>query len=187
MFTSRTLTTGGKFLVPGFRLVRRRVNTQAYVDSIGALKADLKKAMLAKDDLKKTTIRGLLSGIKNKEIDNQGKTLDEFTLHELYTKFITQRSESIQEFEKNNRNELIEREQKEITVIEHYLNQLPVASRAEIDAKVSDFLQELRRKDADLQLKDVFKKVDWKSIPPSWKASAGMIRASIASQFKNVF
>ncbi|SCV05767.1 LANO_0H14730g1_1 [Lachancea nothofagi CBS 11611] len=168
-------------------VLARNINTQAYIDSVGMLKADLKRAMLARDELKKTTIRGVLSGIKNKEIDNKSKPLDEFALHDLYSKLIAQRNESIKEFKQNNRPELIEREESEIGVIQVYLNQLPVASKAEIDAKAIELLRQLHSVEPALQLKDVFGKVDWKSVPVDWKASAGMIRASIVAQFKNVF
>ncbi|CUS20443.1 LAQU0S01e06700g1_1 [Lachancea quebecensis] len=162
----------------------RFASSQSYVDSVAALKKDLKKAMIAKDDLKKTTIRGLLSGIKNKEIDAQGKDLDEFALHDLYSKLITQRKDSIEEFLKNNRSDLVEREESEIKIIKNYLEQLPVASEAEVDAKVSDLLTKLKQSDPSLQLKDAFKKFDWKATPSDWRASAGMIKASIVRQFK---
>ncbi|SCU93598.1 LAME_0F04368g1_1 [Lachancea meyersii CBS 8951] len=165
----------------------RGVNSRAYVESVGTLKADLKKAMLAKDDFKKTTIRGLLSGIKNKEIDSQGKSLDEFALHDLYSKLIAQRTESIKQFEQNNRPELIDRERKEAELIQRYLSQLPVASKDEVDGQILTLLQELQKTEPSLQLKEVFGKVDWKSAPMEWKASAAMIRASIASQYKKVF
>ncbi|SCU89492.1 LAFA_0E18514g1_1 [Lachancea sp. 'fantastica'] len=189
MFKSATLARSSSSLLlhPSKKVVARWVNSQAYEDSIKMLKTDLKKAMLAKDDFKKTTIRGLLSGIKNKEIDSKGKSLDEFTLHELYSKLIAQRAESIKQFEQNNRPELIEREKKETELIQGYLGQLPVASRAEVDSHVMELLQKLRKTEPALQLKDVFGKIDWKTVPNEWKASASHIRASIATQYKRVF
>ncbi|CEP64078.1 Aim41p LALA0_S10e01772g [Lachancea lanzarotensis] len=188
MLKSPVLIRNAKSLLLPHKIIAVRcVNSQAYDESLKILKTDLKKAMLAKDDFKKTTIRGLLSGIKNKEIDSKGKALDEFTLHELYTKLIAQRTESIKQFEQNNRPELIEREKRESEVIQGYLGQLPVASRAEVDLHVLKLLQELFQKEPALQLKDVFGKVDWKTVPSQWKATASVIRASIASQYKNVF
>lgn len=162
-------------------------STQSYADSLSKLKKDLKEAMIAKDDIKKTTIRSLLSTIKNKEIDNKGKELDEFGLFDLYSKLIHQRQDSILEFVKNNRPELVEKEQKEIKIIKNYLNALPVASKEEVDANVLTFLKNLKEAAPDIKMKQVFGKVDWTIMPIEWKASPNVIKSSIVAQFKSVF
>ncbi|SCV03213.1 LAMI_0H06348g1_1 [Lachancea mirantina] len=165
----------------------RLLNTAAYDSSIAHLKADLKKAMQAKDDASKTTIRSVLSSVKNSEIDAKGKTLDEFALADLYTRLLNQRKESINHFLQNNREDLAQRERFETQVIEKYLRALPIASREEIDTKVFSLLQDLKLQTPDMQLKQIFGKIDWQSMPSEWKASAATIRSSIAAQFKKVF
>ncbi|KAL6944981.1 hypothetical protein ACO0QE_002424 [Hanseniaspora vineae] len=169
-------------------------NTAAYTDALALLKTDLKKAMLAKDDVKKTTIRTLLSSIKNKEIDAKKKDFDEFMLVELYSKLINQRKESISEFLKNDRADLVGREESEMAIIKQYLEALPVASKEEVEKKIIDLLNKLKTDQKDLQLKDVFKLLDLKTLPTEWKTSSSIIRILCAigtllgdSMWKNNF
>lgn len=168
-------------------LFARHVHSQAYLDSVKVLKTDLKKAMQARDDLRKTTIRALLSGIKNKEIDNQGKDLDEFTLQELYSKLITQRKDSIKDFLANDREDLVKKEKDEIEIIQGFLTQLPVSTQEEIDEKVVALLKEIQKAEPTTQLKQIFGKIDWKRVPTDWNSSPAIIRASIVSNYKDVF
>ncbi|KAL6941719.1 hypothetical protein ACO0RG_002856 [Hanseniaspora osmophila] len=162
-------------------------NTAAYTDALALLKTDLKKAMLAKDDVKKTTIRTLLSSIKNKEIDAKKKDFDEFMLVELYSRLINQRKESISEFLKNNRADLVGREESEMSLIKHYLEALPVASKEDVEQKVVDLLNKLKNDQKDLQLKDIFKLLDLKTLPTEWKTSSNIIKSLVAQHFKNIF
>lgn len=171
-------------LAPQLRISARFASNATYNTALASLKKDLKQAMISKDDVKKTTIRSLLSTIKNKEIDNKGKDLDEFSLSEIYTKLINQRNDSISEFLKNGREDLVTKEKQELEIIQSYLHELPVASKEEIDTKVSDLLNDLRSSSPDLQLKQVFGKIDWKTLPTEWKASANAIKSSIVSHFK---
>ncbi|GCF00583.1 altered inheritance of mitochondria protein 41 mitochondrial [Zygosaccharomyces mellis] len=162
-------------------------STEPYNAALGGLKKDLKKAMLAKDELKKTTIRSLLSTIKNKEIDNRDKIFDEFTLFDLYSKLISQRRDSITEFLNNKREDLVDKEQHEIEIIEQYMKELPVSSKEEVNLRVLQLLRDLKEKDPNLQMKQIFGKINWKTVNSEWKASANAVRASIVQQFKNVF
>ncbi|CAR28543.1 hypothetical protein ZYGR_0S01760 [Zygosaccharomyces rouxii] len=175
------------FIKPRLTGFIRFNSTESYNAALGGLKKDLKQAMLAKDELKKTTIRGLLSTIKNKEIDNKDKTLDEFTLFDLYSKLISQRKDSITEFLANKREDLVAKEQHEMGIIEQYRSALPVASKEEIDSKVLQLLKNLKEKEPTLQMKQAFGKIDWKTVNSEWKASPNAVKASIVQQFKNVF
>lgn len=162
-------------------------SSESYNAALTGLKKDLKKAMMAKDDMRKTTIRNLLSAIKNKEIDSKGKPLDEFLLFDLYSKLINQRKDSIKEFLENKRNELVAKEEQEMVIIEDYVKALPVASKEEIDGKVLQFLQDLKDKESNMQMKQVFGKIDWKTINSEWKASPAAVKSSLVQQFKKVF
>lgn len=184
MFRSTFFRSGS---ILSSRTLVRFASSQSYNDAITLLKTDLKKAMLAKDNLKKTTIRGLLSAIKNKEIDNKSKDLDEFALYDIYSKLISQRADSINEFIKNKREDLVDKEASEIKIIEVYRDALPVASQKEVDARVLDILKTFKNEDPKMQLKQIFQKIDWKTLPNDLKASPAAIRSSIGAQFKNVF
>lgn len=172
---------------PRLRGSVRLASTESYNAALAGLKKDLKQAMIAKDDLRKTTIRSLLSSIKNKEIDSKSKTLDEFTLSDLFGKLMNQRKDSIEQFLENKREDLVAKEQLEMEVIDKYIKVLPVASKAETDSKVLQLLKHLKEKEPNLQLKQIFSKVDWKNVTSEWKASSNAVRASIVQQFKNVF
>lgn len=174
-----------RFLTPQLRVFVRYESSSTYNAAVASLKKDLKQAMIAKDDLKKTTIRGLLSTIKNKEIDSKDKNLDEFVLSEVYSKLINQRKDSINDFLQNGREDLVAKEKQELEIIQSYLQALPVASKEEIDSKVAKLLNELREEDHNLQLKQVFSKIDWKTIPLEWKASSNMIKSSIVNFMKS--
>ncbi|QLL30921.1 hypothetical protein HG536_0A07360 [Torulaspora globosa] len=172
------------WLVPRSRLAARFASNATYNAALASLKKDLKQAMISKDDVKKTTIRSLLSSIKNKEIDSKGEELNEFSLSEIYAKLINQRTDSIDEFLKNGREDLVAKERQELAIIKSYLHELPVASKEEVDTKVAELLKSFREATPDLQLKQIFGKIDWETLPAEWKASPKTIKSSIVGQFK---
>lgn len=159
------------------RVFARFQSTQAYKATVAQLKTDLKSAMKSKDTVKKDTVKGLLSSIKNKEIDTKPNQHTEFLLHELFTKAISQRRDSIKEFQ-DKRPELAEKEEQEVKLIEAYLDQLPVASSEEVEAKVRALLADLL-KDGPLKLNEIFKLVPWDEVK-EWNTSEKTVRATIA-------
>lgn len=182
------LSRRGVQLIPLAKRFVRFGSTEAYSNALVSLKQDLKRAMLAKDNIKKTTIRNMLSTIKNKEIDNKDKNFDEFVLHDIYSKLISQRKDSIADFLKNDREDLVGKEEAELNIIKSYLEVLPVVSTDELDSKVSQLLQALKREKGDsLQMSKIFSEIDWNTTTIEWKASSSMIKSSIVSQYKNVF
>ncbi|CCK68005.1 Aim41p KNAG_0A03180 [Huiozyma naganishii CBS 8797] len=164
-----------------------RYNSTVVDLTVAGLKTDLKQAMINKDDVRKTTIRGILSSIKNKTIDAKDHSIDEFGIFDLYSKMITQRVESIDSYTKNSRDDLAEREKQELQILQDYQNKLPVASQDEVNEKVLDVLKASRDDDSNLELKQVFGKFDWGKLPKQWRTSPNTIRSSIVSQYKTVF
>lgn len=81
---------------------------------------DIKDAMRAKEALKLTTLRMLMSAIKQVEIDQKITLSDAGTLA-IINKMVKQRRESAQQFIAAGRPELAEKEQAEITLLTHYL------------------------------------------------------------------
>jgi len=81
---------------------------------------DMKSAMRAGEKEKLGTIRLMLSAIKQVEVDTR-KDLDDAQILSILDKMVKQRRESISLFEKASRNELAEKEQQEIAVIQDYL------------------------------------------------------------------
>ena len=86
-----------------------------------------KSALKAKDKNKISTYRLILSGIKDLDISNRSqvdkKETDDEDVKKLLKKMIKQRTESIEMYKKNNRNDLQEVEEKESEVISQYLPQ----------------------------------------------------------------
>ena len=86
---------------------------------------DYKKVLKAKDKAKISTFRLILSSIKNLEISNRSgpnkKVTDNEDIKKLLKKMIKQRSESIEIYKKNNRQDLSEVEEGEVQVLTSYL------------------------------------------------------------------
>lgn len=87
-----------------------------------ALEADLKTAMKAGDDLRKRTLRMVLSAIKLAEVEKRGP-LDEGSLIAILQKEIKTRRESIMDAERAHRDDLIAASQGEIDVVQSFLPQ----------------------------------------------------------------
>jgi hypothetical protein len=90
---------------------------------------DLKQALKQGDDVRKRTLRMLLSAVHNAEIE-KGDPLDDAGLLAVVAKQAKQRRESAEEFRKGARDDLVKREEAEAAVLEEYLP--PAMSREEI-------------------------------------------------------
>jgi len=80
---------------------------------------DLKEAMKSGDQVKKDTVRTLRGAIRNAEIDSGHDLADEEILA-IIDKQAKQRRDSIEQYQKANRSDLVEQEQQELAVIETY-------------------------------------------------------------------
>jgi len=81
---------------------------------------DMKSAMRAKETARLSTIRLLLSAMKQKEVDERVELTDADVLA-IIEKMLKQRRESIAQFEKANRTDLADSEKAEIAVLSAYL------------------------------------------------------------------
>lgn len=82
---------------------------------------DIKLAMKDRDSDKVSALRMVHSALKNKEIEVRPNELtDEDTIGVL-KKLSKQRKDSIEQFQKAGRDDLVEKEQKELSVLEKYL------------------------------------------------------------------
>ena len=89
------------------------------------IETEYKNALKSKDKTKISTYRLILSSIKDLDIINRSgpnkKDTDDEDIKKLLKKMIKQRSESIEVYKKNNRNDLLEIEQGEVVVLSEYL------------------------------------------------------------------
>jgi len=86
------------------------------------LQDDLKRAMRAKDALRKRTLRLALAEIKNREIEVRGE-LSDADVAAILQKEAKQRRETLEELTQVDRPELVASEQAELEVLKEYLPQ----------------------------------------------------------------
>ena len=106
---------------------------------------DLKQAMRQQDDTRKRTVRSVISAIKQAEteLDSRGQrvTLTENDLLALVAKQAKQRQDSIAEYQKGGRQDLVAEEAAELAILRAYLPQ-PM-SPAEIEAEARQVIVEV--------------------------------------------
>ena len=103
------------------------------------IQKDIVTAMKAKDEMKLGVLRMVKAAFQLKEVDKMRK-LDEQESISLLQTLVKQRKESIDQFGKGGRQDLVDKEQKELAILETYL---PAgASQAEMDAAITKAIGE---------------------------------------------
>ena len=100
---------------------------------------DITAAMKAKDAPRLSALRMMKAAIMNKGVE-KGRDLEDAEVLQVLASLVKQRRDSIDQFSKAGRTDLVDKETAEIAVIEGYLP--PAASAAEIDAAVADAVAE---------------------------------------------
>ena len=101
--------------------------------------ADLTTAMKAQDANRTSTLRMVKAAMMNRQIE-KGSELDDDDMQKLLRSLVKQRRDSIEQYEKAGRQELVDKEKVEIEVIETYLPQ--AASQEEIEQAVAAAIAE---------------------------------------------
>ena len=98
------------------------------------------RALKTKDKTRLSALRMLKSGLHNREIDLK-RELGEAEFLQLVASMVKQRKDSIEQFEKGGRTDLVEKEKAELKVIEEFLpSQL---SEADLDAAITTAIGEV--------------------------------------------
>jgi uncharacterized protein YqeY len=100
---------------------------------------DLHAAMRSGDERRKIALRSLITAVKNSEIAT-GKELDDDGVIGVVGREVRQRKESIEEFRKAGRQDLVEKEQAELEVLSAYMPEQ--MSREDIEAAVRAVIAE---------------------------------------------
>jgi hypothetical protein len=108
----------------------------AIVDQV---EKDLLAAMKAHEELKLSVLRMMKAALVNKRIE-LGKALEDAEAMAVLRTLVKQRRESVEAFRKGGRNDLADKEEAEIKIVEAYLP--AAASDEEIDAAVSAVIAE---------------------------------------------
>jgi len=124
------------------------------------LAADLKQAMLAKDDVARDTLRMLKAELMKGAVD-LGRALEPAEELAVLKRGVKTRQESIEQYVAGGRGEAAERERKEIAVIERYLpKQLSEAETRELVGKLVTELGLAGKKDFGRLMKELKARYD---------------------------
>jgi hypothetical protein len=103
------------------------------------IQAQMTEAMRAKDSLRLSVLRMMKSAVKNKEVEKM-KVLDEGEVLTVLSTLVKQRKDSVDQFRKGGREELAQKEEAEIKIIEEYLP--AAASEDDIRKAIEEAVQE---------------------------------------------
>ena len=101
--------------------------------------ADITAAMKAKDGARLSALRMLKAAIMNKGVE-KGRDLEDAEVMQVVSSLVKQRRDSIDQFSKAGRTDLVDKETAEVAVLQTYLP--PAASPEEIDAAVAAAIAE---------------------------------------------
>src|ERR1044071_7415126 len=105
-------------------------------DKIGS---DLTAAMKAKNAPRLSALRMLKAAVMNKGVE-KGRDLEDAEVLQVVASLVKQRRDSIDQFSKAGRTDLVDKETAEIAILEHYLP--PAISADEIEAAVAAAIAE---------------------------------------------
>ena len=129
---------------------------------------DMKTLMRAKDTARLGAVRLLQASIKQKEVDERIELTDDQVLS-VIQKMLKQRKDSIEAYQKANRQDLIDQEQLEIDVLTKYMPE-PL-SDAEVSKIIDDVIAEVNATD----MKDMGKVVGILKSQISGRADMGQV------------
>lgn len=121
--------------------------------------------MKAKDTARLSALRMLKAAIMNKGMVEKGRDLNDAEVLQVVASLVKQRRDSIDQFAKAGRTDLVEKETGEIAILEHYLP--PAVSADEIDAAVAEAIADTGAsspKDMGKVMKAVMPKLSGKNV-----------------------
>jgi uncharacterized protein YqeY len=101
--------------------------------------ADIAAAMKARDAARLSALRMLKAAVMNKAVE-KGDDLEDAEILQVVASLVKQRRDSIEQFSKAGRSDLVEKETGELAVLQAYLP--PSATPEEIDAAVAEAVAE---------------------------------------------
>ena len=148
--------------------------------------ADIIVAMKAKDATRLSSLRMMKAAIMNKNVE-KGRDLEDAEVLQVVSSLVKQRRDSIEQFSKAGRADLVAKEAAEIAILEQYLP--PAATIEEIDAAVAAAIAETgasSAKDIGKVMKAVMPKLagknaDGKTINESVRRTFGAYLLSVFS------
>lgn len=121
---------------------------------------DYKAAMLSKDKIKSSILSFLRADFSNFAIEKRKKKLDDPDVITIIKRQVKKHEDSIEQFKKGNRNDLVEKEQAELNILKSYLpEQLPEEELKKIIDEIVSSSGATSIKDMGKVMKEVMAKV----------------------------
>ncbi|MCK5813981.1 MAG: GatB/YqeY domain-containing protein [Cocleimonas sp.] len=139
---------------------------------------DMKSAMRSKEKLRLLTVRTILAAIKQQEVDTR-EDVDDTAILVILDKMCKQRRESISQFEKADRNDLVEQEKAELDVIQVYLPE-PLS-----DDELQSLVAEAMTKTGASSMRDMGKVMAFIKPKAQGRADMGKISGIIKTQLSS--
>lgn len=136
------------------------------------IKNDIKEAMRAKDTVKRDTLRNIQASVKQIEVDERRDVTDA-DLENIMMKYLKQREDAKTQFADAGRNDLVEKEDAEIAIVQSYLPE-PMD-----DTELEAVLKEVIADTAAVSMKDMGKVMGAAKIAIGSRADGGRINQMV--------
>jgi len=136
------------------------------------IKSDIKDAMRAKDTQKRDTLRNIQVRVKQIEVDEK-REVTNADMEAILAKYAKQREDAMAQFKEAGRNDLVEKEEAELSIVKAYLpEQLD-------DAELESTLKEIIAQTGATSMKDMGKVMGAAKSTIGSKADGGRINACV--------
>lgn len=142
------------------------------------ISAALKDAMRARDEVKMATLRLVLTAIKNREKEARSLLEDQEVISVITTQ-IKQRRESIEQYRQAGREDLAQREESELQILQGYMPEQ--VSEEEISNTLDEIIAEV----GAVSMKDMGKVMKAAMAKLAGKAEGGAINAMVKEKLSN--
>ncbi len=105
------------------------------------IEEDFKKALKAREEIRVSTFRMLRSALQYSQKEQKQDTLNDDQIIKIISTLCKQRREAIEQFRKGEREDLAQKEEKELAILQEYLP--AQLSSEELESVIADVIQEL--------------------------------------------
>ncbi|MBU2540413.1 MAG: GatB/YqeY domain-containing protein [Candidatus Omnitrophica bacterium] len=134
---------------------------------------DFKQAMKEKDKVRSSILSFLRAQFKNAAIAEKKDKLDDAEVASVLRKEAKRHEDSIEQFKKGNRQDLVEKETKELEIIKTYL------PKSLEDAQIKEIISQVLKEFPDATIKDMGKVMKQVMEKASGKAQGGRVSALV--------
>ena len=121
---------------------------------------DYQEAMKKRDEIRASTLSFLRSALANAAIEKRKKNLDDAEVISVIKKQLKSHLDSIEQFKKGNRSDLVEKETKELEILKSYLPpELPVEEISKVIEEIVSQTDASSMKDMGKVMKEVMARI----------------------------